>query len=285
MVDLEGDKPRIIHFMKETFEKFCTQFGRPSSIAITCLPSRVDLVFHGNLQNKIRPGDLSSKRFERRDFGSFHSDEWMKEFNKTTSRWRYFEQAGVIEISGKDRVREINHFYSKHLWYIIREATHEIILPTTLLEMEIERYSSIILDSAMERLGRMVVAQMRDEPYDSYIREKNEILKTGYKKYVKSLNPHRDPGYNKLDKERAELFGELSPKQRDALDRLMLRQLDSVAFNTMKFWDENNAENSGMQFTVDGKDVVNLPMVGNGNLSGEYLDWIERFSKYGTFQS
>ncbi|MCE3229498.1 MAG: hypothetical protein K0S32_4049 [Bacteroidetes bacterium] len=139
-------------------------------------------------------------------------------------------------------------------------------------------------DATTDKFGREVVRLIREEQFDSYLEHKNHILKTGYQKFVKDLNPNRDKFYNDLEIERAKLFCDLSKEQHEVLNRIVLNILDSVAFNVMRALDENNVEDSGMSLKIDGIEARDIEMIGNGNLSGEYFDWVERFSKHGEFQ-
>jgi hypothetical protein len=135
-----------------------------------------------------------------------------------------------------------------------------------------------------EKIGKAVVQHFRDEIYQPFIDEKEQIIETGIDKYNDELNSLICDDLRNLMIERAELFCSLTNEQNKILNRLILNTIDSVAFNVMRALDENDSEKSGVILKINNIEITKLRLIGNGNLSGEYFDWVERFSKYGHFQ-
>jgi len=136
------------------------------------------------------------------------------------------------------------------------------------------------LKDKLDHFGRGVVNHFRDSNYTSYLEVKKEYTQTPLPEYIRSMPPGL---HEELKSERintAKFFQSLSKEQAVFLDHWMLEQIDQITFNIMNVLDESRVDDSGLVVSVHGTDVTELPLIGNGNMSGEYLDWIERFSKY-----
>ena len=226
---------------------------------------------------------MSTEQFEYQNKKTFHSEEWKKEYEQDKSYWFFYEEAGVLEFSGTDKYASINRLYSHFLWNLLRDITKEVFLPTTLLELEQNKFSQFVLHSNSENFGRTIVEIFRESQYDMFLEQKKHIIKVGYDKYVADINPNICIDLKALMIERAALFASLTEEQNKILDRLILNLLDSTVFNVMRAVEENNSEITGFSVLINNKDVTKLPLIG-GSLFGEYFDWVERFSKYGKFQ-
>jgi hypothetical protein len=284
MIDFNNYQIRIVDFVKKTVSEFEYEIGKSKLIGIYCEPSKGVLTINFNIHKQINEVDLNDNHFEYQNYGVLHFPEWQIEYKKKKSEWRFFEEAGTIKISGYEKKELINKFYSTVLWYIVRGITKEINLPTTLIQYEIDKYNRIILHSEVETFGRVVVQYFRDEIYRPFVDEKERIIEMGYNNYMNKLNPHIADDLKSLMAERAELFCNLTKEQNQVLDKLILNIIDSTSFNVLRALDENNEEKSGIVLKINDINVTKLPLIGNGNLSGEYFDWVERFSKYGNFQ-
>ena len=283
MVDFNNDKLKIIQFIKSSISEFENELGKPLSIGIKCTPSKGNISISFNKGKEIDKKILTTEQFEYKNHKTFHSKEWQKEYEQSKSCWFLFEESGVLEFRGVDKSLSINRLYSYFLWDLLRDMTKEIFLPTTLLELEQNEYSQIILHSNSENFGRAIVEIFRETQYDSFLEQKEYILKVGYDKYVASINPNISMDLKTPMIERASFFASLTDEQNKILNKLVLSILDSTAFNVMRAIEENNSEITDFSVLVGNKNVTKLPLIG-GSLFGEYFDWVKRFSKYGEFQ-
>ena len=283
MVDFNNDKINVVQFIKDSISEFENEVGKPKSIGIKCTPSKGNISICFNKEKEIDGKILTIEQFEYKNQRTFHSKEWKKEYEQSKSCWFLFEEAGVLEFSGVDKSASINKFYSYFLRNLLRDMTKKMFLPTTLLELERNEYSQIVLHSKTENFGRAVVEAFREAQYDTFLEQKEHILKVGYNKYVADINPNISTDLKALMIERALFFTSLTDEQNKILDKIILNMLDFTAFNVMRTIEENNSGITDFSVLVDNQDATKLPLIG-GSLFGEYFDWVERFSKYGEFQ-
>ena len=139
--------------------------------------------------------------------------------------------------------------------------------------------------ASTDKFGKAVVKYFRDEIFQNFIDEKEHIINMCIDEFIKKMNSNTmvDELKNPII-EKAKLFCALTKEQIEILDRLLLSLLDSVTFNVMRALDENDKEKTGIELKVEGKDVRDLRLIGNGMLSGEIFDWFPRFSKFGEYQ-
>lgn len=140
---------------------------------------------------------------------------------------------------------------------------------------------SNIEQDALDYFGKAVVRFFRDEPmelHDSYVKSYTGQNKTEILRNILGSNMSEDLKKGQL--EGAKFFNSLSEEQLLFLNKYMLKFADHIAFIVMRALDEKTSDaNDRLQVNVDGISATDLPMIGNGNLSGEYLDWCERFSE------
>lgn len=137
------------------------------------------------------------------------------------------------------------------------------------------------LKDKLDHFGMGVVNHFRDTNYEDYLNEKEGYTQVPLPELVDSVAASGMHDDLKAERIRAaKFFHSLSKEQSDFLDHWMLERLDQIAFNIMNVLDESRVDDSGLVVTIHGTDVTQLPLIGNGNMSGEYLDWIDRFSKY-----
>jgi hypothetical protein len=284
MVDINNDKASITDFINKSINHIRLEFGEPKSIGIFCKPSEGLFTISFSIKSEINKQDIKSVEFEFNDIDSLIIESWRIEIQKENSQWKYFPEGGIIEYSGVDKINKLNRYLTYILWTIIRESTREINLPTTLLSFEFTEFNSIIIHSNLEKFGRAITKLFRDEIFDNYLAEKDYYRSIKPEIFKDNLNPNLDQSTKNLKLQKAAFYASLTTEQIQTLDKLVLGQIDNIAFNIMRALDENNDSETGILLTVDNLNVRELPLIGNGNLSGEYLDWVERFSKHGEFQ-
>lgn len=284
MVDFKECEIEIIKFIVESISKFRTEIGEPKSLEINCNPTYGKLEIGFDLENEIKNEDKNTFEFHFKKYNIFESEKWKTEIRKVISEYKYFEEAGILEFSGNSKMESINKFFSKILFYVVRNATKKTILPTTILKFELEELNYIVLNSSTEKFGRIVTKYFRDETYEEFLKENQNIKNVGLEQYIKNINKNISTKDQELIAEKAMFYSSLSEIQKSTLNKIILGILDSNSFKIMVALDENSPKDSGISLKVDNQDVTEIPMIGNGNLSGEYFDWIERFSEYGEFQ-
>lgn len=284
MVDINKDKENFVNFISKTVLKFTEDIGKPKSVGIYCKPSEGLFTVSFNAEKEIDKEKINSLEFEFKNFDCYGIESWKIECEKENTQWKYLDDGGIFESSGTQKLYNINRYLSHILWRIIRESANEIYLPTTLLSFEFSNLNSIIIHSNLENFGRTITRLFRNEIFENYLSEKENYRITDIEYFKNNLNPNFDELTKKTMLEKAIFYSTLTEDQLNTLDKIILGQIDNTAFNVLRGLDENKEEESGILLTVDHLDVRLLPLIGNGNLSGEYFDWVERFSKYGKFQ-
>ena len=284
MVDINNDKENIVNFLSKTVFKFCEDISEPKSVGIFCKPSEGLITISFNTEFEIDIEKINSIEFEHKNYQSFIIENWKAECQKEISQWKYFKEGGIFESSGAQKLYNINRYLTHILWTIFRESTIKIKLPTTLLSFEFGDLNSIIIHSNLENFGRTITRLFRNEIFENYLTEKNYYRNIKIEEFKKNINPNFDEQTRNLMLEKSVFYCSLTNEQIQTLDKIILGQLDSTAFNVMRSLDENNEEQTRIKLTINNLDARQLPLIGNGNLSGEYFDWVERFSKYGEYQ-
>jgi hypothetical protein len=284
MVDINNDKENIINFLSKTVLKFCEEVREPKSVGIFCKPSEGFFTISFNSEFEIDKEKINSIEFEHKSYESYIIENWKVECQKEISQWKYFKEGGIFESSGAQKLYNINRYLTHILSTIFRESTIKINLPTTLLSFEFVELNSIIIHSNLENFGRTITRLFRNEIFETYLKEKDYYKKIEIEEFKININPNFDEQTRNLMLEKSAFYLSLTKEQIQTLDKIILGQLDSTAFNVMRSLDENNEEQTKIKLTVNNLDARQLPLIGNGNLSGEYFDWVERFSKFGEYQ-
>jgi hypothetical protein len=284
MVDINNNKRSITDFIGKSITHIRSEFGEPRSIGIFCKPSEGLFTISFNIKTEITKEDIKSVEFEFKNIDSLIIESWRIESQKENSQWKYFPEGGIIEYSGVDKIYKLNRYLTYILWTIVRESTREIDLPTTLLSFEFTEFNSIIIHSNLDKFGRAITKLFRNETFDNYLAERDYYRSIKPEIFWDSMNPNLDETIKNLKLQKAAFYSSLTSEQIETLDKIILGQIDSIAFNIMRALDENNDSETGILLTVDNLNVRELPLIGNGNLSGEYFDWVERFSNHGQFQ-
>lgn len=127
-----------------------------------------------------------------------------------------------------------------------------------------------------DRLGRFLVNGLREEPLGIYFALKENALKNAIPSHFsEELKSERLREY--------ELFKSLDEKQLMLLDTLMKSIIDNTAFSILREIQEAMDECVGkekIKLTIDGQKSTSLDLL-SGTLFGEYLLWVDKFSKYG----
>lgn len=281
MVDINNDRLTIVNFLNRTVSLIRKDYGEPKSIGFFCNPSEGIFTISFNVKSEIDKDKVKSIEFEYKNIDSLFIEGWKRECNNEKSQWRYFEEGGIFESSGAEKLYNINRYLAYILWTIVRSSTREIKLPTTVLLFEFEELNSIALHSNLENFGRAVTKIFRNDIFEDYILERDRYKNPNF---ISTINPNLDESLKSIIIEKANFYTSLSDEQIEVLNKIILGTIDNIAFNVLRALDENDIDESGILLTVENKDVRDLPMIGNGNLSGEYFDWIDRFSKYGKYQ-
>lgn len=130
-------------------------------------------------------------------------------------------------------------------------------------------------------LASVVVRKFRDENFKNYLTFKNYCLETS-KEDFQARNAH---SFSSFEKERYHLYNALTPEQNEALDRLVLNQLDSTAFNVLREIEENLDADTSIGLTINGNPIEKVTReFWSGTCFGEYFKWIEQESKFGEYQ-
>lgn len=134
---------------------------------------------------------------------------------------------------------------------------------------------------ALDCFGKAVVRFFRDEPMELHDFYEKSYRGSSQEEIVRNIrDSSMSEDLKKKQLEDAEFFNSLSEEQVLYLNKYMLKFADHIAFIAMRALDENTSDiDARLQVKMDNIKVTDLPMIGNGNLSGEYLDWCERFSE------
>lgn len=122
----------------------------------------------------------------------------------------------------------------------------------------------------LNAFGKLIVSELREQQLDNLahaLRESHPELEIK----VEAVNSTDDQFLSSLTKDQAPHYL-----------RHVSSVIEGVMFNLMRVLDEGQLGISEDEIimTINGVDVTKLPLIGNGNLSGEMFDWIPRFSKY-----
>lgn len=137
-----------------------------------------------------------------------------------------------------------------------------------------------------ENFGKILVKKLRDENYSNYLKQSNSARSITLNEYYSlPKNSEYDPKLQKIDDDRFEFMNSLNDKQKEQLDKLILKTLDEASFNFLREVEESFYDNKSIGLTYKGnlvEDIYNEFL--SGTFFGEYFIWINKFSKYGEYQ-
>jgi hypothetical protein len=249
MNDFEIETKEINNFFQNKLELLYKQFGKPTSIGLRIDKPNNCLNLSFNTVEKFQNGTTNYNNMEHKDFAIYYAQ--------------------------KDK---IGH---NVIWNGIRPLSRYFDLPTVFLEDETGKIDNLITDE-VEKLGRWVVKTLRDDTFKSHLRLKEE--------FVNIRNERKDTNKlisSNLSQNEVQFFSHLTDEQFAIIDRYILSLLDNAAFLFGSYIDEEIMRKEGdIQITVNNKNCeeISKDLIGNGNYSGEYFDWIERFSDFGDFE-
>ncbi len=137
-----------------------------------------------------------------------------------------------------------------------------------------------------ESFGKTLVKKLRDENYNSYLKQTDLARKISLKEYFDlPRNEEYDPKLQKIDDERFEFINGLNDKQKEQLDKLILKMLDETAFNFLREIEESYHFKESICLVFEGNSVGSIyNEFLSGTFFGEYFLWINQFSEYGEYQ-
>lgn len=206
------------------------------------------------------------------------------DFDRTNKNIEQFEHQNYRTLHYQTEDSKINADFN--MWSSIRQTTKELFLPTVLLHYVDKDLYDFPINTDTEIFGRAVIKNLRDETM-SYHTQVMESYKD--KTADEMISEFRESWSNefKISKNKeANFFCSLDEAQRTFLHNYVLKLIDNIGFNLMRSIDESSFRKDckGIAILVNGTRAEEIDMIGNGNLSGEYLDWIERFSQFKEYQ-
>jgi len=172
------------------------------------------------------------------------------------------------------------------LWRSIRNTSKKIILPTVVLHYVDNDLYDFPINTDTEIFGRAVIKNFRDEIMGHHAKKMEWYEGKTKEEIVASFNDSWSDEMKASQTIKAEFFCSMNKNQKAFLNDYILQLIDNIGFSVMRSIDESSFRKDckGISVMVNGKRAEELDMIGNGNLSGEYLDWIERFSAFKEFQ-
>ena len=142
------------------------------------------------------------------------------------------------------------------------------------------------MENNYNKFGEKIVEKLRDENYLNYLKNSESARKLTLKEYYDlPRNENYDKKLQKIDDDRFEFINSLNNKQKEQLDKLILKTLDETSFNFLREIEDSFHYNESIGLIYQGKsidDIYNYFL--SGTFFGEYFLWIEKFSKYGEYQ-
>ena len=259
MIYLNATKDEFCEFFIQSIKEFTKKEGKPIGIGVSLSIASSQISIHYNLKKEINTEDKSINQFE---FIKYDITKY-KIVNP--------------EVKGNNQI---------NLWKSIRKVTRIIELPTVLYHLKDNNQFDIPIETELEIFGRAVVTHFRDHTMDYHTSYSEKYSNKSLEEAKDEFREHWNDESRKEHLKTASFFSSMNKTQVDFLNDYVLRILDNATFNVMRALDENTGnEDSQINVDINGVKAVELNMIGNGNLSGEYLDWIDRFSKYKEFQT
>ena len=206
--------------------------------------------------------------------------------NKNDKTANQFENRNEYQTSYQmGKPDERGFIYDLRMWKGIRNATRIIDLPTVLCCFEDESKNYFVIESELELFGRAIVKFFREEPLEFHESNLKRYTEKPIQEFISTIPDYLTEEKKKKEIESAQFFNSLNLAQRSFLNQYLKKMLDFTSFNVMRAIDENTGlEDSDVNIEIRGIKATELPLIGDGNLSGEYFDWIDRFSKYGEYE-
>lgn len=260
MIILNQVKDEFKEYLIGVFKEINSKYGNPKSIGIELSEKSKTIVVHFNIDKEINKEDKTCSQFEYQ--GKFQTNFELGEPN----------DKGFV--------------YDMRLWSGIRNATKEIQLPTTLCCFDEDKFNYFVIETELETFGRFVVSHFREETMQSHDWHLEKFTKKSIAQIRKEIPEHRNENSIEDHMKSAQFFNSLNSEQLHYFNNYILKMIDSTAFSVMRAFDEKTGyEKCDIEIKCMGINAVDLPLIGNGNLSGEYLDWVDRFSEYGEFKT
>jgi len=260
MIELNQRKDEFKDYLISVTKNIELNFGKPKSIGIELLEKTKTITVHFNIDKELDKNDMTCAQFEYR------------------AKFQTKYELGEPDDRG--------FIYDMRLWEGVRNASKEIQLPTTLCCFEDKKFNYYVIETELETFGRFVVKHFREETMEAHEWHLNKFTNKTIQNIKNEIPKHWNENTIQKHMKSANFFNNLSEDQLLYLNDYVLKMIDSTAFSVMRAFDENTGyENSDIEIKCKGVNAVDLPLMGNGNLSGEYLDWVDRFSKYGEFKA
>lgn len=135
-------------------------------------------------------------------------------------------------------------------------------------------------------LGKLIVKKLRDETYDNYKKEIDNSKSLSVEEYYQlPRNTEYDKNLQNIEDERFEFFKSLNEKQKEQLDKLILKTLDETAFNILREIEDGHSlgESISLKFNNTCIDDIYDEFL-SGTFYGEYFLWLKSFSDFGEYQ-
>tara|TARA_R110000764_G_scaffold232047_1_gene324026 strand:- start:55 stop:894 length:840 start_codon:yes stop_codon:yes gene_type:complete len=278
MILLEKYSQQIEDFVIRTLADFKEKEGEPSSMGIYCCPSSGWISLNFNIKKTVKETEHNCPDFEYVEFGLIDFEDWTNEYDSKHASWQ--DETGFVfkydDELGDEGINNFFFIYLKSLYWAISKKHR---LPDTLIQMLDSKHYTFIQETSLDRLGKFIIHQMRDEAILLYESHKQNAK-------TKSLNSNQTKEFLDLEKERQKLIRGLKKSEIAALDKLILNIVDNAAFTLLRGIQESMDDCDGtenVELKIDGKKANELDLT-SGSLFGDYFDWIQRFSRYGEFQ-
>ena len=264
MIYIYKSKDEFQDYFLKSLEKFKKDNGEPTSIGVSWSRESKLISIHYNLNQELNKANKSINQFEFINYSSIN-----------------YKIGSPDDCENEDQNEWID------FWGKIREASTLIQLPTVLYQIVDTDQYDLPIENENEIFGKAVVKHFRDYTIEHH----QQISENYYNKTIDEISKSFPDYWNeelKVEKlKEATFFNKLDSEQLSFLRKYILKLIDSTTFNVMRAIDESSFSNDckSIAVTINGQRAEELNLIGNGNLSGEYLDWIDRFSKYEQFQT
>ena len=259
MITLHQEKDELTEYLINCFQNFVNKKGNPKAVGISLYESIKKIQIHFNLEKELDKN------------------------NKTANQFEYKNEYETSYQMGKPDER--GFIYDMRMWRGIRNATKKVELPTVLCCFDDETKNYLAIESELELFGRAVVKFFREEPMEFHESNMKRYTEKSVKEITANIPEHWTEELRNKEIESAQFFNSLNLSQKEYLNRYVKKMIDFTSFIVMRAIDENTGfKDSDVNIEIRGIEAKELPLIGNGNLSGEYFDWIERFSKYGEYE-
>ena len=260
MIVLRQDKDEFKEYLISVFNDIQSNYGIVNSLGIELSEKEKTIIIHFNIHRKI---------------------------DKQNKKCSQFEYQGKYQTKYKlGKPNDKGFVYDMRLWTGIRDATKEIQLPTILCCFDEDKFNYFVIETELEKFGRFVIEHFREETMRTHDWYLDKFTNKTISQIKGEIPEHWNETHREIHMKSAKFFNTLNETQLKYFNEYVLKMVDSTAFSVMRAFDEKTGyEDCDIEIKCMGINAVDLPLIGNGNLSGEYLDWADRFSKYGEFQT